>query len=54
VEAAAYVGVTDRTLREWRNNGKLLVLEDGNGHLTFSKSTLEILKQSRRKTLSKE
>ncbi len=43
-EAANYVGVTDRTIREWRSNGKLTVVEDKNGQLIFSKSSLEILR----------
>jgi excisionase family DNA binding protein len=46
-EAAKFVGVTDRTIREWRANGKLAVVEDENGHLVFSKSTLEMLRDSR-------
>jgi hypothetical protein len=46
-EAARFVGVSDRTIREWRTNGKLLVVEDKDGHLVFSKSTLEILRASR-------
>jgi hypothetical protein len=46
-EAAKFVGVSDRTIREWRSNGKLLVIEDEKGHLVFSKSTLEMLRDSR-------
>jgi len=46
-EAAKFIGVTDRTVREWRGNGKLTVLEDHNGQLIFSKSSLEILRQAR-------
>jgi excisionase family DNA binding protein len=46
-EAARYIGVTDRTVREWRTNGKLAVVEDDNGQLLFSKSSLEILRQAR-------
>jgi len=46
-EAAKYIGVTDRTIREWRRNGKLVAVEDANGQLLFSKSTLEILRAAR-------
>lgn len=46
-EAAKFVGVTDRTIREWRANGKLQIREDANGYLLFSKSTLQILRDSR-------
>ena len=46
-EAAKFVGVTDRTIREWRTNGKLTVIEDETGHLVFSKSILEMLRKSR-------
>lgn len=46
-EAAKFVGVTDRTIREWRLNGKLTVAENESGHLVFSKSTLQMLRDSR-------
>jgi excisionase family DNA binding protein len=46
-EAAKYIGVSDRTVREWRGNGKLTVVEADNGQLIFSKSSLEILRQAR-------
>jgi excisionase family DNA binding protein len=46
-EAAKYVGVSDRTIRDWRANGKLKVHQDDHGHLVFSKSTLEMLRASR-------
>lgn len=46
-EAAKYVGVTDRTIRQWRTDGKLTVIEDSLGRLTFSKSSLEILRIAR-------
>jgi len=48
-EAAEFVGVADRTIREWRTNGKLTVIENESGHLVFSKSTLDMLRASRRK-----
>jgi len=47
-EAAKYIGVSDRTIREWRSNGKLTVIEDKDGQLIFSKSSLEILRQAKR------
>jgi excisionase family DNA binding protein len=47
-EVARYVGVRDRTIREWRENGKIRVVEDKHGHLIFSKSSLQILRESRR------
>jgi excisionase family DNA binding protein len=46
-EAAKYLRVSDRTVREWRTNGKLAVAKDENGLLLFSKSTLDILRASR-------
>jgi len=46
-EAAKYVGVSDRTIRQWRTDGKLVVLEDEHGQLIFSKSSLEILRIAR-------
>ncbi len=47
-EAAKYVNVSDRTIREWRSNGKVTVIEEPPGQLCFSKSELEILRQARR------
>lgn len=44
--AAQVVGVSDRTIREWRHNGKLVVKEHESGHLVFSKSALEILRHA--------
>ena len=46
-EAAKLVGVTTRTIYDWGKNGKLPCFKVGNG-LVFSKSTLEILRDSRR------
>jgi excisionase family DNA binding protein len=46
-EVARYVGVSDRTIREWRDNGKLPAIQDGDGNLLFSKSTLNVLRDSR-------
>ncbi len=46
-EAATFVGVTDRTIRVWRANGKLKVVQNKDGHLVFSKSTLQMLRDSR-------
>lgn len=47
VEAAKYLGVTDRTVRDWRKNGKLVVREDENGQWYFSKSDLQIMRSAR-------
>jgi hypothetical protein len=46
-EVAKYIGVSDRTVREWRKNGKLVVVEDDKCRLYFSKSSLEVLRQAR-------
>jgi len=46
-EAAKFVGVSDRTIREWRRNGKLTVVMDEDGHLVFSKSELQMLRDAR-------
>lgn len=47
-DVAKVVGVSDRTIREWRANGKITVFEEPSGQLCFSKSELEIFRQSRR------
>jgi excisionase family DNA binding protein len=46
-QAAKFVGVSDRTIREWRRNGKLNVVMDEDGHLVFSKSELQMLRDAR-------
>ncbi|HZZ77934.1 MAG TPA: helix-turn-helix domain-containing protein [Gemmataceae bacterium] len=46
-EAARYIGVSDRTIREWRQSGKLPSEETGDGKILFSKSTLEFFKATR-------
>ena len=47
-EAANLVRVSDRTIREWRANCKLTVLQSDTGQLVFSKSELELLRQARK------
>jgi excisionase family DNA binding protein len=47
-QVAAIIGVSDRTVYEWRKNGRLTSYEDKNGHLVFSKSTLELLRGLRK------
>ena len=46
VQVANFVGVSDRTIREWRKGGKLTVREGNRGQLLFSKSELEIRRQA--------
>lgn len=46
-EVAKYIGVSTRTISQWRTDGKLFAVEDENGQLTFSKSSLDILRIAR-------
>lgn len=47
VDAARYVGVNERTIRRWRESGKLTLLKASPRAFIFSKSALDILRQAR-------